>query len=47
MHDNNIEYYKNVNKEQVKMWHIFLLVWRKIKTGQNTRFYNMIMILRL
>lgn len=25
MHDNNIEYYKNVNKEQVKMWHIFLL----------------------
>ncbi len=23
MHDNNIDYYKNVNKEQVKMWHIF------------------------
>lgn len=31
MHDNNIEYYKDVNKKQVKMWHIFLLVWRKIK----------------
>ena len=25
MHDNNIYYYKNVNKEQVKMWHIFQL----------------------
>lgn len=31
MHDNNIEYYKNVNKEQVKMWHIFLLFWQENK----------------
>jgi hypothetical protein len=23
MHKYNIYYYKNVNKEQVKMWHIF------------------------
>ncbi len=23
MHDNNIYNYKNVNKEKVKMWHIF------------------------
>lgn len=33
MHDYNIYYYKNVNKEQVKMWHIFQLYLAENKNG--------------
>ena len=44
MHDNNIYYYKNVNKEQVKMWHIFqLYLADNKKPGKIPGFYNMIM----
>ena len=43
MHDNNIYYYKNVNKEQVKMWGLFrIYLADNKKPGKIPGFYDII-----